>query len=235
MRQDPTAAKPARRIHKRGWQRRAHFVGGTSELALIQAESGLEAGCARAADLHPKVARWRPQPFTVDLITGLIAPTKDELIARIKASGQTPEPYTPDFEFQLTDGSTRLVEVRATRWIGRNPQALAAVASAMARCGMAHVLLTELELTDAIVENARLLAPYRSRQPDPASLSSILIEAADGCRFGALVSDITRREQVLIAIAGGYLACDLHRDRLTQETLLAPSRGDTAYLELISV
>ena len=120
MKPDPRAEKPARRIQKRGKIQKAHRLSGRKVRGVVVVETALEATAALGAELDPRVIRWRPQPFTVDLFSGETAATKDALLARFRDSREKPRPYTPDHLFCMRDVGDIIVECKHTHWIRKN-------------------------------------------------------------------------------------------------------------------
>ena len=121
MRPDPWAEKPARRIQKRGKIQKAHRLSGRKVRGVVVVETGLEVIAGLGAELDPRVASWRPQPFTFDLVSGETAATKDALIDRFRGSCEKPRPYTPDHLFRMRDAGDGPGAVRGRRGGGEHP------------------------------------------------------------------------------------------------------------------
>lgn len=228
MKPDPRAEKPARRIQKRGKIQKAHRLSGRKVRGVVVVETALEATAALGAELDPRVIRWRPQPFTVDLFSGETAATKDALLARFRDSREKPRPYTPDHLFCMRDVGDIIVECKHTHWIRKNSDVIERILSRLPELGFRVILLTENDLRGAYEHNVRALAPL-VRHPLPA-LSDIVAS----CQLPRPFEDVRaglslKNNDLLGAIAQGHLSCNLRLNRITPRTLVQAAR-DAAYL-----
>lgn len=228
MKPDPRAEKPARRIQKRGKIQKAHRLSGRKVRGVVVVETGLEAIAGLGAELDPRIARWRPQPFTIDLVSGETAATKDALISRLRGSRETPRPYTPDHLFGMAADGDVIVECKHTHWIGRNPEVVDRILTRLPLLGFRIVLLTEADLRGAYEHNVRALAPLVGR-PIPR-LPEIVGFCQQPRSFEEARSHLSlTNNDLLAAIAQGHLSCNLRLNRITPQTLVQVAR-DTAYL-----
>jgi len=87
---------------------------------IFPSESPLEKFIGQLAALDPRVRTVAPQPFTVDVATGYIAYSPDELklhrSTRERSEARLRD-YTPDFCFDLIDGRRIIVEVKDPRYL----------------------------------------------------------------------------------------------------------------------
>jgi hypothetical protein len=87
----------------------------------IALESEAERLVAHMLNLDPNVISYRPQPFSVELITGSIARTgedKSQLRARVNRLGSSAAFYTPDFGLQWASGVRAALEVKLEKYPG---------------------------------------------------------------------------------------------------------------------
>lgn len=80
----------------------------------IAVESDAERLVAHMLTIDPRVNRFEPQPFTVDLVEGRVLRTKEALAAaRANCKGsKVPWFYTPDFAIQWHDAPRSTLEVK---------------------------------------------------------------------------------------------------------------------------
>lgn len=228
MRPDPWAEKPARRIQKRGKIQKAHRLSGRKVRGVVVVETGLEVIAGLGAELDPRVASWRPQPFTFDLVSGETAATKDALIDRFRGSCEKPRPYTPDHLFRMRDAGDVIVECKHTHWIRKNPEVIDRILTRLPRLGFRIVLLTEAHLRGAYGHNVRALAPL-VRRPIPR-LPEILAFCQQPRQFEEVKAHLSlSNNEILAAIAQGHLSCNLRLNRITPRTLVQAAQ-DASYL-----
>ncbi|MER2507928.1 MAG: hypothetical protein ABTQ27_04120 [Amaricoccus sp.] len=230
MKPDPRAEKPARRIQKRGKIQKAHRLSGRKVRGVVVVETALEVTAALGAELDPRVFSWRPQPFTIDLVSGETAATKDALLTRFRDSRERPRPYTPDHVFSVRDVGDIIVECKHTHWIRKNPDVIERILSRLPALGFRIILLTEGDLRGAYEHNVRALAPL-VRHPLPG-LPEIVASCERPRPFEEVRAGLSLTNNDLLgAIAQGHLSCNLRLNRITPRTLVQAAR-DTAYLRV---
>jgi hypothetical protein len=108
----PTFARDvARRVHR---GRRALVLkslkGKGGELRV---ESGLERDVGLMLDIDPRVSELAAQPFTLELQSNSVLPSRQDYLKR---PGVKPRFYTPDFLCRLDDGSVLAIEAKHSRF-----------------------------------------------------------------------------------------------------------------------
>ena len=230
MKPDPRADRPARRIQKRGDMKTANVLSGFKAPGVVQTESALQSTACLAADLDPRIVRWRVEPFCVDLLSGESAADRTSLIARFSNGRYRPEIYTPDLQLFLTDGSDRIIECKATYWIGRDPDRMARLLSVMPQLGFRYVLLTQRHLSRVFAHNVKLLHPYLSRQC--SRLQDIVSFCALPVSFGPVLSGLNvEQADILASIAHGHHYCNFKLQRLSRSSVLQTDDGRRSFLK----
>lgn len=241
MRIDPTAAQVARRIYKRGQQKKVHLLGTRRSAGLMQLESRLEASVAIALSLDPRVHEFRPQPAVP--LPGHAGPLPAKAMRgdpsrttspdasrnpsrRAGAAGLDPRRrYTPDFAVRLVTGEEILLEAKHSRLLARHPE-VATLPARFAAIGRRLVIVTEADLPETLDQNLRLLAPCAEADLEAGICDALAAALAAGpLRCAALLARTgLGRGAVLAALARGRLQADLRAARLGPDTVLAAGR-----------
>lgn len=232
MREDKQAAPVARRTHKRGQMKKAHNISVEKSLGIIKLESRLETSAAIALSLDPRVKRFRPQPMTIEMITGRIFRSKEELERSFVGLQSKPHPYTPDFEVTLEDGSL-LLEAKHSRLIEKSPEILD-YPSILKGFGLRLVVINETFFPEVFCQNIRLLHPYQSHCLSGAETRNIIAASATAGTIGDLIAKHgIPQKLILAAIANGILHAELHDCRLGYATkVLAHPSGCSSHMRL---
>jgi len=229
MKKDPTAAPTARRIHKRGLMKAAHFSSSSKASGLMQLESKAEADAVAAMTVDPRVKWFNPQPFTFDLNTGRIYDTKDGLIKKFKGTGYKPRPYTPDFRVTLVSGEVFCLEVKNTRYL-KLENGVWPHLQLLESFGYQLILITERELPEILAQNLCLLINYEN-----VPVSEVPEGLLTYCETGVPFEDLRERfgisqAEVLTWILSGALRADLSSARLGPKSLISASFGCRKHL-----
>lgn len=227
MRIDWESAQAARRPHKRGQQKKVHYLAPAGG-RLTAYESRLEASAGAAFGLDPRVGTARTQPMTFDLATGRRFSTKDDLYEWARDSGSRPLVYTPDFELRMSNG-TVLVEVKHSDLIERAPKILT-YPSILARYGFRLIILDERILHDDYVRNIRSLTMAWAYEPGQSEIERVHVACENWIALGTLRSRGFGDAQILGCLARGYLTCDILADRITLKTLIRKTAGRPTHL-----
>lgn len=112
-----------RRIDQRGFYKKGYFVcfskGEGKGEEKCNVESRLEALAGMALDLDPDVKEIIVQPFTVDIVNGVILWTAKEFVDYVAINSHRLQPvyYTPDFMVVLMDGRSQVIEAKDLRFL----------------------------------------------------------------------------------------------------------------------
>lgn len=111
-----TGARPVVRTY--GKEALLSFSNKTSGVRVF--ENDAERLVSKLVGLDPRVRRFLPQPFTVDLFHGKLLRTAEQRDAAVSkyASVKGPRLYTPDFYVEFADGRLLVFEVKLDRYPG---------------------------------------------------------------------------------------------------------------------
>ncbi|MBI6630735.1 hypothetical protein [Pontibaca salina] len=216
MRVDPKAAPVARRVHKRGLIKKAHFVSPNKCPGVIQCESRLEASGAIVMGLDPRVVLLRPQPVTFDLDTGRIYASREAMDKECAAPARRRNIYTPDFEAHFTNKKA-FVEFKHSALIKMRPKTLE-LPSVLRRFGYRLIIVDETYLPEVFVQNMRLLSPLLNASLADADRERIACASRQPVQIRMLLEDELTHHSILSLIAQGRLVCDLMGSRLSGGT-----------------
>lgn len=228
MRVDFKSAPTARRVQKRGQQKKAHYTAPGATGGLMQLESRLEASTAIVMGLDPRVADMRSQPVCFDMATGRAYLSKDHLRATAAENGNRPVEYTPDFEVSLPKGPV-FIEVKHSALIEMNPKILD-YPGVLARYGHRLIIIDELYLPETFVRNMRLLNISKSAVPKSPDTAKLRTDTDTGASITDLVNQGHSQRNILAALAHGDVTCDVQDERISQQTVIHSSKGLPSHL-----
>lgn len=228
MRVDRKATPVARRVHKRGQKKKAHYLASACMGSLMQLESRLEVGAAVVIGLDPRVRAMRSQPMCFDMTTGRAYSSKEELRQATQGHAVSPIEYTPDFEVRL-DRRTVLVEVKHSELIRHSPQVLH-YPSILARYGHRLIIVDESALPEELLRNMRLLNIAMKQAVPTGTLHALASDCAQETTFGRLLARGHADRAILVGIGKGILSCDLRCERISHDTAIIATRHLPAHL-----
>ena len=234
MKTHAKAEQTARLVRKFGDKKKAAHVADAKVCGIVQLESNLEASGLAVCSIDPRVRRVRPQPFTVDLLSGRKYKSKKAMIEQFSGSGYSPKPYTPDFLVSLRDGSKICLEIKHSQLIDKDPDVLD-IPPVFADLGLRLVIVTEQVITEALAYNARALRPYSDQNCSDKERKEILLPVSRGLRIGELKKKNISQGSIFKAILDGTVSADLQQHRLSPKTELKPAQGSTSHLEILQL
>lgn len=212
---------------------------------ILALESAGERVIAQLAELDPRVKSISPQPFSLDVITGMAFKTRRELHearkARVRVDALRRD-YTPDLLLVLHDGRRIIVEVKDPRRALRDEyrEKLETAQRMLAMRGE-HFLLTPLVYAEsaAIVHNAELLARALVEPSAPSDMC-VLSESIGNLLHSDQMSlcdlmrllGLTMRDAPAL-IATGVLEADVAQVILNARTLVRAANGSLSHLEIL--
>lgn len=235
MKEDQFADPTARRVHKRGMQKRASKISGTKFAGLIQLESQMETTLVLCLEIDPRVDTLRVQPCTIDLNSGRVYGTQKELMERFKGRSYQPSPYTPDIEVKLTMGGKCFLDAKHTAHIKKKPEYLQ-YPELLEQFGISLTLVTEVLLQGPIWNNVRLLAPYVGHGLKDSSRAAVTEIPQAGMSVQEIKGELglTLRE-ICIAVLLGELSFKIGEAELQPGSILQPCGGCQKHLEVIGL
>ncbi|WP_342244719.1 hypothetical protein [Pseudomonas sp. OTU5201] len=230
-----SVARDVSRRVKRGT--RCHVYGSAKNPGLtIAAESFLERDIGYLLELDPRVHSYREQPFTLELVTGERLPSRKHFVTR---TGLKPSFYTPDFLCGLAGGVELVLEVKSQVGLAQEQVRLQEAACLLQRLGMRLVILTEAQLTPALVVNAKYLkaatAPYLQDRLEPVLEALNQAAAERACWTSGELAQTTHLGLfgVAVAVVRGIFSADLTEDLFAPDTPLRAGLGDLSHLEVL--
>lgn len=228
MRVDFKSAPTARRVQKRGQQKKAHYTAPGTTGRLMQLESRLEASAAIVMGLDPRVADMWSQPVCFDLATGRAHPSKGHLRLAAAENGNRPVEYTPDFKVSLPKGSV-FIEVKHSALIELNPKILG-YPGVLARYGHRLIIIDESSLPETFVRNMRLLNISKSAVSKSPDIEQLRTNTDTGASIADLINKGHSQRNILAALAHGVVTCDVQDKRISQHTVIHSSKGLPSHL-----
>ncbi|MEW6204495.1 MAG: hypothetical protein AB1516_04145 [Pseudomonadota bacterium] len=242
-----------RQIGKRGFRKGSYFThllkSAPEGKSVVDSRHELIAGYAM--DLDPRIKTLQVQPFTLDVTTGEMLHTKDQLDRyreKLKTRGRQASLYTPDFALTMQDQSVRIIEIKDAGWIDFTDSYSGKIEAAteLLKVKGIHfeILAGSYEDTLPCVQNLKLLHSINHQmnaKEVPASLLD-LTEKLQAVRVFAAqmhesaemlsVSEIADGNrltvtQVCMAIVMGIFDAPIWREVINKKTLLSGAADDS--------
>lgn len=207
-------------------------------------DSPLERTVGQLASLDPRVESIKCQPFTVDVVSGRLLHTRDELVAHRKTREKSDvklREYTPDLLIRLMSGTRLVVEVKDERFMSDDAYwAKVRKAEVILRTnGYEFLVITMVyEPSHPLVQNADLLMAFSKNYRGDISSGQIGIleqmlegqslELGEVC----LRLNLSLRESPALLLYG-HICTDLKASRLCAKSLAQLAYGDLSHLELL--
>lgn len=210
---------------------------------MLVFENDSERLVAHALGFDPRVRRFQPQPFTVDLVEGRILRTAEQRQeARRKHAGRKgPALYTPDFGVELSSDRQLVIEVKLDTFLGDQVEQdrLAAATTALASYGyaVARVVIPS-QTSHPLRSNITLLHLAATRadlRPNDEVVARVDLLAASGASTVAdYVGGLKMSVNYIPAlIAYGILSADLIAHRIEFRMPITPAYGSLDHLQLV--
>lgn len=212
---------------------------------ILALESAGERIIAQLAELDPRVKSISPQPFALNVTTGKVFTTRQDLEdarkARVSVNALRRD-YTPDLLLVLHDGRRIIIEVKDPRHALRDEyrEKLDTARRMLAMRGE-HFLLIPLQYAESapLVHNTELLALALAHPLAPdvtRAVSEQIKTLLDGNQMALRdlmpALDLTLREAPAL-ITAGVLGADLARFVLNGRALVHAANGSLSHLELL--
>ncbi|KDB09965.1 hypothetical protein LIG30_1167 [Burkholderia sp. lig30] len=209
----------------------------------ITVESDAERLVAHMLGIDPRVRSFKPQPFTVDLVSERLLFTREDVSeARSQRGSRTGDSeYTPDFSVVQTSGLQCAYEVKLEGFEG-DSQYWAKLERARvimeANCYPLFTVIVPVDERHPVLVNAQLLKSAASRAR--AYLTPDAIEQVERyCETGpvsqrALCTDLQIPANVIpLLLVTGVLQADLTHHHICATLELSQAFGDLSHLCLI--
>lgn len=218
-----------------------HKAGG-----LIPLESPAEKTVAQLADLDPRVIRVKAQPFTVDVLTGAIFHSREELLVGRKGREKNEvkmREYTPDLLLHTVDARTVAVEVKHEQFMGPDEywQKVEQAKKILRSNGYEFIVVTlDHEPNLPVAQNSDLLTSFTRNYrgvltPTQIDTAEKILELCPQ-ELGTVCKEISislRDSPVLIL--SGIVSMNLTATRINAASLVTRSYGDLAHLAILTL
>lgn len=219
---------------------RIRSYGGKSGDILI--ESQAERLVAHMLSIDPRVVRFRPQPFTVDLNGQRLLTTKEqvkEVLARYSQQSG-PRIYTPDFGIDFTGAQQAALEVKTDTFPGdeRYQERLNRAGGILRDYGyeLTKVVLPT-NFSGPLKQNLQLL--QQARRAQGCQISSAMLKRLDQLKATELtLENVCLHLRVPlnfapILVLAGAISFDLRRHPFHAQTPVVLAYGELEHLHLI--
>lgn len=213
-------------------------------IGICSVDGPLEKAIGQLAGLDPRVGTVRPQPFTVDVVSGKILHTYTELQTHRQARERSDvriREYTPDFEIMLIGGQRVVLEVKDPRFPCTD-EYWAKVEKAkrvMFTNGYRyHVVNMKYDPGAPLVHNAGLLTALRinfKKIITPAQVDAIEADVGDSDSTLGRVAELAglSLREAPILLLQGVVAADLSEGHLRALTPVHLAYGDLQHLAIL--
>lgn len=206
---------------------------------LLPCESVLEGTFVAATRFDTRVERVYPQPLVMDVVTGIRAPDRDQLIEKLASEGYAPADATlwfVDFELAIV-GRIRpvYVEVKPEKRAGDVAARLEARADACERIGVDFMLVLDKDFAEPLVDNLHILQRYAGMRLSDSTRARVVEAVREGSmQLKELVgASGVGLAEVYGLISTGDLDVDLRAELISpRATVYASSPGYRAILKL---
>lgn len=225
----------ARNVSRRTRRGRAcHVLHSAKSEGLISMESFEEYKRALLLEIDPRVVRYSEQPWTLEVNSGDIRPTRDDF----KPATADLRFYTPDFTVLLADGRVLIIEVKKASPSAELAEKYDLVQGHCQQHGFEFSVLEGGHLSGALMRNCEYLvrtsAEYLKPQ-FPVTLDRLLELSQQRPHWNfsdlALLAPLAGFG-VFVGIAKGIFQADVQTDLLSGQGAITPALGGLTHLEL---
>lgn len=225
----------ARNVSKRTRRGRpCHVFMSAKAGGLISMESYEEYKRALLLELDPRVLCFSEQPWTMDVNSGEIRPTRDAF----KPATAAMRFYTPDFTVRLAGGRILIIEVKNALPSDERSEKYDLVRRSCQENGYEFLMLEGAHLSTALLRNCEYLVRTSAeylKKTLPEMLERLLeLSQQRTCWTYAELAQLAPQGGfgVFVGIAKGIFQADLRSDLLMEEGLITPALGELTHLEL---
>lgn len=225
----------ARNVSKRTRRGRAcHVFVSAKAGGLISMESFEEYKRALLLEIDPRVVRYSEQPWTLEVNSGEIRPSRDHF----KLATADLRFYTPDFTVLLADGRVLIIEVKKVTPSAELGEKYDLVQGHCQQQGFEFMVLEGGQLSGVLLRNCEYLVRTSAEylKPHlPAMLEQLLELSERESHWHYLdLAQLAPRGGfgVFVGIAKGIFQADVQTDLLSGQGAITPALGRLTHLEL---
>lgn len=227
----------ARQVSRRNHRGRPcyAFASSMNEGMLLSMESYEEQKRALLLDVDPRIEFFHEQPWTIDLLSGEIQPSRRHFTV-VKDVLRTF--YTPDFYVRFRDGRAMVLEVKPEAVSSKLQEKYAQAAQLLYEHGCEFRVLTNEGITPELVANCEYLkrtsAEYlKPILPGVLKVLSSLAEQQQNWRVEAIAKHTPHGIfDIYIGLAYGVFKANLSQDLLIPEATVQAAAGELSHLQV---
>ena len=204
----------------------------------LRVESALERDIGLLLDIDPRVVELSAQPFTLELQSNEILPTRQHYKPR---PGIKPRFYTPDFLCTLDDGSLVAIDAKHSNFIAEFEAKRKDVEDCLRQHGIDFMVIPETVLSPTIMETVGSLHLLRAGYLEPIrSSAEAEILTLLGSNSKWLTEDLSSRLSsgrvgLLAGLLAGLLTADLSMPLFSSNSEVRAAQGDLSHLQFLEV
>lgn len=188
---------------------------------MLGCESALEGLFVAATRFDPRVQRTLPQPLVMDVVTGITAPDREQLMKRLRAEGYAPSDaklWFVDFELVIVGRLKRVyVEVKPAERADKVGESMEERRRTCERIGVDFMLACDTDFPEPLRTNIRIMQRYAGMPISPDTKARALGSLRGGPRT---LSDLAAATASGLAelyglVSNGDLGMDLRAERLS--------------------
>lgn len=215
----------------------------SSKCGDVIVEGQAERLIAHVLAIDPEVVRYRPQPFTVDLVSQRLLTSREQVKEAIARHGLRigPRMYTPDFSVDWSGPGKSALEIKTDAYAGDSEYQERLIRAGEVLKAHGYELtkvVIPTELSGPLKQNIQVLQQAKRIQRHgitPEALNHLNdLEGQDitlGFACSHLGQPLTFASTLLLT---GAVACDLMNFPLRADTPVTLAYGDLAHLRLIA-
>ncbi|TDV58893.1 TnsA endonuclease N-terminal domain-containing protein [Pseudomonas sp. LP_7_YM] len=204
----------------------------------LRVESALERDVGLMLDIDPRVIELTAQPFTLELQSNEMLPSRQQYRPR---TGIKARFYTPDFLCRLDDGSLMAIDAKHSHFIEEFETKRKDVEACLHQHGVGFMVIPNTVVSPTVMEavgnlhllRAGYLAPIRLAAEE--ELSALL-----GSCSSWMTTDLSSylssgRIGLLAGLLAGLLTADLTMPLFSSTSEIRAAHGDLSHLQLLKV
>jgi hypothetical protein len=204
----------------------------------LRVESALERDVGLMLDIDPRVTELAAQPFTLELHSNTVLPSRQHYRRR---SGVKSRFYTPDFLCRLDDGSVLAIEVKHSRFSAAFEARREEIEECLSSHGIGFMLVLDTVVSPTLMQTlsslhllrADYLAPLRSAAE--CEISTLLNSASCWSVEELSMRLTSGRVGVLAGLLAGLLTADLSTPLFSPSNEVRAAFGDLSHFQFLQV
>jgi len=204
----------------------------------LRLESGLERDVSLMLDLDPRIIEITAQPFTLELQSNKLLPSRQHYLKR---PGIKPRFYTPDFLCKFDDGSLIAIDAKHSKFVEEFELKRNAIVLGLRQHGIGFSVILDTAVCPVVMSTVASLHLLRAAYLEPVRSAaerelSGLIGACDHWLTEELVARLNSgRVGVMVGLLSGLLSADFSLPLFSQTSQVRAAYGDLSHLQFLEV